>query len=108
MELMMNPRLTTPDSAMRNSSSSKRSWSGPRFQLERVKTEKARRSFQAFVKQAWPVLEPNVEFVEGIHIDAICEHLQAVTERSYSPPHHQRAAGPCQVAADRSFLAVVG
>jgi hypothetical protein len=45
-----------------------------------VKKEKARRSFQAFVKQAWRVLEPNVEFVEGIHVDAICEHLQAITE----------------------------
>jgi hypothetical protein len=30
--------------------------------------------------QAWPVLEPGTELVEGIHIDAICCHLQAVTE----------------------------
>src|ERR1039458_6326056 len=42
--------------------------------------EKARRSLKAFVIQAWPILEPNTEFVEGIHIDAICLHLQAVTE----------------------------
>jgi hypothetical protein len=42
--------------------------------------EKARRSLKAFVMQAWPVLEPSTELVEGIHIDAICCHLQAVTE----------------------------
>ena len=40
--------------------------------------EKARRSLKAFMMQAWPVLEPGTEFVEGIHIDAICLHLQAV------------------------------
>ena len=33
-----------------------------------------------FVCQAWPVLEPETPFVEGIHVDAICEHLQAITE----------------------------
>jgi hypothetical protein len=42
--------------------------------------QKARRSLKAFMMQAWPVLEPGTELVEGIHIDAICCHLQAVTE----------------------------
>jgi hypothetical protein len=48
--------------------------------LEQVKTEKARRSLKAFMMQAWPILEPGTELVEGMHIDAICLHLQAVTE----------------------------
>lgn len=30
--------------------------------------------------QAWPILEPETEFVDGIHVHAICLHLQAVTE----------------------------
>src|ERR1035441_7402655 len=76
----MNPRLTTRDSATKNSSTSTGSWNEPRFQLQSVKLEKARRSLRAFMGQAWPVLEPGTEFVEGIHIDAICAHLQAVTE----------------------------
>lgn len=45
-----------------------------------VKTEKARRSFKEFVIRAWHVLEPSVEFVDGIHVEAICRHLQAITE----------------------------
>ena len=76
----MNQPLTTRDSAMKNSSTSRGSWNEPRFQLEPVKMETARRSLKAFMKQAWPVLEPATEFVDGIHIEAICLHLQAVTE----------------------------
>jgi predicted phage terminase large subunit-like protein len=47
--------------------------------------------------QAWPVLEPGTEFVEGIHIDAICAHLQAVTEGRIQnliinvPPGHAKS-----------------
>lgn len=32
-----------------------------------------------FIKLAWPILEPTRDFVPGWHIDAICEHLEAVT-----------------------------
>jgi predicted phage terminase large subunit-like protein len=32
------------------------------------------------VRQAWSVLEPTQPYVHGWHIDAICEHLEAVTE----------------------------
>ncbi len=38
------------------------------------------RSFREFVEQAWHVLEPSTAFVPGMHVDAICDHLQAVTE----------------------------
>lgn len=36
-------------------------------------------SLKDFAVEAWPVLEPSVEFVSGWHIDAICEHLEACT-----------------------------
>lgn len=40
-----------------------------------------RDSLYAFVKRYWPVVEPGVEFVDNWHIEAICEHLEAVTSR---------------------------
>src|SRR5262249_25910100 len=98
---MMNQRLTTPDLTTPNSMSSTGSWSEPRFQLKAVKTEKARRSFREFVRQAWPILEPSVEFVDGLHIGAICAHLQAVTEGQIAhliinvPPGHAKSLLTC-------------
>jgi predicted phage terminase large subunit-like protein len=38
----------------------------------------AERSLYEFGKQAWHVVEPGKHFVGGWHIEAICEHLQAV------------------------------
>lgn len=32
-----------------------------------------------FVREAWHVLEPNAPLIWGWHLDAICEHLEAVT-----------------------------
>lgn len=32
-----------------------------------------------FVREAWHVLEPNAKFQHSWHIDAICDHLEAVT-----------------------------
>ena len=48
--------------------------------LELVRAEKARRNLKEFVLQAWHVLEPETPFVDGVHVDAICSHLQAVIE----------------------------
>lgn len=45
----------------------------------RVKAEKARRSLAEFVRQAWPIVEPSMPLVWGWHVDAICQHLEAVT-----------------------------
>lgn len=36
-------------------------------------------SLAGFVKAAWPVVWPNTPFTPGWHIDAIAEHLEAVT-----------------------------
>lgn len=33
-----------------------------------------------FVREAWHVLEPEADYVHNWHIDAICEHLEAVTD----------------------------
>lgn len=44
-----------------------------------IRKEKARRSLSEFIRQAWHVLEPATPYVHGWHIDAMCEHLEAVT-----------------------------
>lgn len=36
-------------------------------------------TFIGFVREAWHVLEPNARYVHSWHIDAICDHLEAVT-----------------------------
>jgi hypothetical protein len=62
-----------------------------------LKAEKARRRLHEFVEQAWHVLEPQKPFVDGIHVRAICEHLQALTEGRLSnliiniPPGHAKS-----------------
>lgn len=44
-----------------------------------IEREACRRSLAAFVRQAWHVLEPGTPYIHGWHVDAICEHLEAVT-----------------------------
>jgi predicted phage terminase large subunit-like protein len=59
--------------------------------------EKARRSLHEFVVQAWGILEPETRFVDGMHIHAVCERLQAVTQGRISnlivniPPGHAKS-----------------
>lgn len=48
-----------------------------RTQLE-IEREKSRRSFAYFVRKAWPLVEPN-PLVWGWHLEAICDHLQALS-----------------------------
>lgn len=40
--------------------------------------ELAQRSFAEFVRQAWPIVEPGRPLVWGWHLQAKCDHLQAV------------------------------
>jgi predicted phage terminase large subunit-like protein len=47
--------------------------------LEAIEAELARRSLRTFVELAWPLVEPRVPFVPNWHIDAICDHLEAVS-----------------------------
>ncbi len=37
-------------------------------------------TLRGFVAEAWKILEPDTPFVPNWHIDAICEHLEAVTD----------------------------
>jgi predicted phage terminase large subunit-like protein len=43
-----------------------------------IEAERARRSLPLFVRLAWSLIEPGTPFLEGFHIDAICEYLEAV------------------------------
>jgi predicted phage terminase large subunit-like protein len=92
----MNPPSISAFSPKTNSSNWSALLNSPRF-LRQLNAEKARRSLKEFVKQAWPILEPGTPFVEGMHIDAICVHLQAVTEGHIQnliinvPPGHAKS-----------------
>jgi predicted phage terminase large subunit-like protein len=50
-----------------------------------------------YVEAAWPVVEPATPFVPGFHIDAICEHLQAIADGQLRnliiniPPRHGKS-----------------
>ena len=65
--------------------------------LETIRAERARRSLREFVAQAWHVVEPATPFAPGWHIDAICEHLEAVTRGEIRnlvvnmPPRHMKS-----------------
>ena len=37
-------------------------------------------SLHAFMKAAWKEVEPETDFVDGWHLECICEHLEAVTK----------------------------
>lgn len=47
--------------------------------LENVERELCKRSLSHFAKRAWKILEPASELKWGWALDAICEHLEAVT-----------------------------
>lgn len=38
------------------------------------------RTLAGFVREAWHILEPEQDYVHNWHIDAICQHLEAVTD----------------------------
>lgn len=45
-------------------------------ELDRLDSEQ---SLRRYLELAWPILEPGRDFVPGWHVDAICDHLEAVT-----------------------------
>jgi len=59
--------------------------------------ELARRRLREFVSQAWLIVEPTTPFVPGFHIDAICDHLEAITRGELRnllinvPPRHMKS-----------------
>src|SRR5260221_361308 len=48
-----------------------------RYQIEQ--RERCRESFRYFIRKAWQVIEPGTPLVWNWHIDAIAEHLSAVS-----------------------------
>ena len=81
---------------MTNSNSLQSLLARPQF-LEKVDRELATRSFREFVRQAWRIIEPHTPFVPGWHIDAIVDHLEAVTHGQIRnllinvPPRHMKS-----------------
>ena len=56
-----------------------------------------RRSLKLFIKEAWGTIEPNREYNDNWHIDAIADHLQAVANGDVKrliinvPPRHMKS-----------------
>lgn len=44
-----------------------------------IEREYCRRSLVHFIRRAWSVLEPGQPYIHGWHMDAICDHLEAIT-----------------------------
>jgi predicted phage terminase large subunit-like protein len=64
---------------------------------DEIDCELATRRFGEFVCLAWRIIEPSTPFVPGWHIDAIVEHLEAVTRGQIRnllinvPPRHMKS-----------------
>lgn len=73
----------------------------PTVLLKLVENEQLRRVAEAslyeFVRQAWPVIEPGVPFIDGWHLRIICEHLEAISSGDLRklliniPPRHAKS-----------------
>jgi len=67
------------------------------FSVEDIEAELCKRNLKRFSKLMWPCLEPARKYVQGWHIDAICEHLEAVSKREIRnlviniPPRHMKS-----------------
>jgi len=65
--------------------------------VEAIDRELATRRLSEFVRQAWAVVEPATPFFPGWHIDAVVEHLEAVTAGQIRnlllnvPPRHMKS-----------------
>ncbi len=68
--------------------------SAVRFERDKRRAES---SLYEFVRQAWHVVEPGVEFVPGWHLEQICAHLEAVSDGDIKrlliniPPRHAKS-----------------
>ena len=81
---------------MKNSNSFELLLARPTLENE-IERELASRSLKHFVRLAWPILEPSTPFFPGWHIDAIIEHLEAITRGQIRnlvinvPPRHMKS-----------------
>ena len=64
---------------------------------EAIRIELMKRSLRDYLEQAWHIVEPSRAFVPNWHVDAICEHLEAVTNGEILqlvitvPPRHLKS-----------------
>jgi len=71
----------------------------PSALYQQVQRELAEMSLHDYIQQAWPTMEPGKEFVDGWHIQAIAEHLEAVYTGEIRrlliniPPRHMKSLG---------------
>jgi hypothetical protein len=78
-------------------SSNLQSWLTRPNARAKVERELAARSLREFVRLAWNVVEPFTPFAPGWHIDAITDHLEAVTRGEIRnllinvPPRHMKS-----------------
>ena len=69
-----------------------------KFYEELELAQKSKDDLRVFVREAWHVIEPGSPYVHGWHIDAICEHLMAVTSGQIKdllinvPPRHAKSS----------------
>ncbi len=70
-------------------------------QIDAELAARAETSLRIFIRQAWHVMEPTTPFVAGWHLDAIAEHLEAVTQGQIQnllvnlPPRHCKSLSVC-------------
>ena len=66
--------------------------------IKDIQRELAERSLAQFIRLGWPHIDPN-DYISNWHIDAICEHLEAVTRGEMRhllinvPPRHMKSLG---------------
>jgi hypothetical protein len=73
-----------------------------------IDRELAARRLREFVRQAWWVVEPSTPFVPGWHIDAIIEHLEAITAGPDPESTDQGPTAAHEEPAGRGAVACVG
>lgn len=67
------------------------------YSLKELEQELCHRSLLHFAESAWKVIEPGRKFYSGWHIEAICEHLEAVSNGQIRnllinmPPRHMKS-----------------
>ena len=64
---------------------------------DEIAAERARRRLAEFIRQAWSQVEPGTPYTHGWHVDAIAEHLEAVSSGAIRrlviniPPRHAKS-----------------
>lgn len=72
--------LALLDERARRNAERKRIEEAERLSQEAGQIRERCQSLAGFVREAWHVLEPEAKYVHNWHIDAICAHLEAVTD----------------------------